>query len=177
MPMSRTANHSCSGFTLIEVLVTVTALVIILGLMVGLARQVRSRSAQGLTRELLTQLDRQLAQYMATNDGAVPPQGCLPDGVTSSEKTIQVQAEQVNRAGVRALRLSGDATFLQDLPPLMFDQVNLRDAWGTPILLMPRQDPAIGMAPRDRPFFFSAGPDRKYLTRDDNMYSYEAGGG
>lgn len=175
--MSRTASQSPGGFTLIEVMVTVTALVIILGLMVGLARQVRSRSAQGLTGELLEQLDRQLFQYMAIHDGAVPPQGCLPEGATASESAIDHQAVAANMAFVRALRMSGDATFLQDLPPLMYDQVNLRDAWGTPILLMPRQDPAIGMAPRDKPFFFSAGPDRKYLTRDDNMYSYEAGGG
>ena len=30
------------------------------------------------------------------------------------------------------------------------------------------------MASGDRSFFFSAGPDRKYLTRQDNLYSYES---
>lgn len=173
----RDATPSSTGFTLLEVLVTVTALVIVLGLMVGMARQVRSRSAQGLTRGVLNELDRQLSQYMAVHDGAVPTQACLPAGATASETALQHHAEPANMAFVRAFRLSGDAGFLMDLPPLMFDQMYLRDAWGSPILMMPRQDPAIGMAPRDRPFFFSAGPDRKYLTRDDNVYSYESGGG
>jgi hypothetical protein len=32
--------------------------------------------------------------------------------------------------------------------------------------------PMIGMNPQGW-FFFSAGPDRQYLTRDDNLYSYD----
>jgi hypothetical protein len=56
----------------------------------------------------------------------------------------------------------------------------LRDAWGQPIVLMPRQHALIGLAPsrggQDRYFFFSAGPDRRFLTREDNIYSYEAVG-
>ena len=31
----------------------------------------------------------------------------------------------------------------------------------------------IGMAPRNAPFFVSAGPDRNFLTLEDNLYSYE----
>jgi hypothetical protein len=31
------------------------------------------------------------------------------------------------------------------------------------------------MALGDRPFFVSAGPDRRFLTREDNLYSYEEG--
>jgi hypothetical protein len=33
--------------------------------------------------------------------------------------------------------------------------------------------PSVGMAPDNRFFLFSAGPDRRYLTRDDNLYSYD----
>lgn len=49
----------------------------------------------------------------------------------------------------------------------------LRDAWGRPIALMPRQLPALGIAPDDGPFFVSAGPDGSFLTLADNLYSYD----
>jgi hypothetical protein len=42
---------------------------------------------------------------------------------------------------------------------------------------MPAMHPAIGMAPENRYFLFSAGPDRRYLTRDDNLYSYDRSSG
>jgi type II secretory pathway pseudopilin PulG len=62
-----------------------------------------------------------------------------------------------------------------ELPISIYDEVTLRDAWGDPIVFMTHDNAAIGMASRDHPsFFFSAGPDHKYLTRDDNLYSYEA---
>ena len=55
----------------------------------------------------------------------------------------------------------------------LFDGVVLRDTWGSPIAYLPSQHPALGMAADDRPFFVSPGPDRRFLTRDDNLYSYE----
>ena len=62
-------------------------------------------------------------------------------------------------------------------PISVYDRKTLRDAWGRPIVFMPRQHSLIGLAPskegQDQYFFFSAGPDRKYLTRQDNLYSYE----
>ena len=57
----------------------------------------------------------------------------------------------------------------------MYDEVTLRDAWGTPIVFMPAMHPAIGMALGNRPFFVSAGPDRMFRTLEDNLYSYEQG--
>ncbi len=59
------------------------------------------------------------------------------------------------------------------LPDSIYDEAALRDAWGTPIVFMPAMHPAIGMAPRNGRFFFSAGPDRRFLTQEDNLYSYE----
>ena len=49
----------------------------------------------------------------------------------------------------------------------------LRDAWGRPIALLPRQLPSVGIAPDDGPFFVSAGPDGAFLTLSDNLYSYD----
>jgi hypothetical protein len=77
-----------------------------------------------------------------------------------------------------------------DLPISLYNGRILADAWGNPIVFMPDQHPAIGMAPMrstglsgptTRPsaggeatfFLFSAGPDGRYLTREDNVYSYE----
>jgi hypothetical protein len=62
-----------------------------------------------------------------------------------------------------------------DLSIANYNEVNVLDAWGSPIVYMPSQHEKIGMASGDRSFFFSAGPDRRYLTRQDNLYSYEAG--
>ncbi|HTW93917.1 MAG TPA: hypothetical protein VMD30_03920, partial [Tepidisphaeraceae bacterium] len=56
-----------------------------------------------------------------------------------------------------------------------FDGAVVRDAWGSPIVFMSKMDPAIGMSAKGW-FFFSAGPDRKYMTKSDNLYSYELPG-
>src|SRR5437667_11857331 len=58
-------RHLPLGFTLIEMLTTVAVLVIVLGLMVSLARDVRNRSAERLTKDLLRRLDLLVAQYKA----------------------------------------------------------------------------------------------------------------
>jgi type II secretory pathway pseudopilin PulG len=67
------------------------------------------------------------------------------------------------------------STEFGELPISIYDEVTLRDAWGDPIIFMAHDNAAIGMASHDHPsFFFSAGPDHRYLTREDNLYSYEA---
>src|SRR5262245_17933243 len=69
-----------SAFTLIEMLTTVAVLVILLGVVGSLARGVRDRSAQVLTRQLLKQLDGLMAQYIEHNGGQLPPvELLLPD--------------------------------------------------------------------------------------------------
>ena len=52
-----TGAESRRAFTLVEMLTTVAALVILLGLMVSLARDVRRRSATELTNEIIARLD------------------------------------------------------------------------------------------------------------------------
>src|SRR5687768_4254710 len=59
-PKQRTSTYARrrpSGFSLIEMLATVAALVIVLGLAVSLARYVRRQSSEQLTKQLLAQLD------------------------------------------------------------------------------------------------------------------------
>src|SRR3954470_24422361 len=51
------------AFSLIEMLATVAALVILLGLMVSLARYVRRQASDQLTKQLLAQLDVLVRRY------------------------------------------------------------------------------------------------------------------
>jgi prepilin-type N-terminal cleavage/methylation domain-containing protein len=205
-----------SAFTLIEMLTTVAVLVIVLGLMVSLARYVRDRSAQQLTRQTLRDLETLMAQYAEHNAGNVPAvEPILPPlssattlPVNIDEATLAEAARRNNQQYVAALKRdylkrharlplaapahgsdttgspAGENSFdpfeqLQ-MPLSVYDHHTLRDAWGSPIVFMPGQHALIGLAPslggKDQYFFFSAGPDHKYLTRDDNLYSYEGAG-
>jgi type II secretory pathway pseudopilin PulG len=174
------------AFTLIELLTTVAALAILLGLMVSLARHVRERSEDNLTREILQRMDRLLDDYQARTGGLpvvtglVNPDGSLPDEATLGQRAAKNNAEIVHTLRGELLRLPlPDPSLpagrqpLGELPAGVFNEASLRDAWGHPIVYMPRGHAAVGMAEGDRPFFFSPGPDGRYLTRDDNLYSYE----
>src|SRR5688572_26342880 len=61
------------GFTLVEMLTTVALLVIILGLMVSLARDVRNRSADAMTKQILHRLDVLVNQYRVKALSNLPP--------------------------------------------------------------------------------------------------------
>ena len=156
MPTSRPFPHirplSRSGFGLLELFAALAFLVIVLGLMVSLARHVRSSAADRLTRQVLRGLDQALS--------AGPPENrTVPDPPSSDgdEAAWAAFAVRSNAAVRRLLR--------SDEP--------ITDAWGNPIALLPDGRRSIGVAPRDRPFCVSPGPDGRFLTRDDNLYSYE----
>ena len=220
-------------------LTTVAVLTIVLGLMVSLARVVRDRSAQQLTRQTLRDLENLMRQYADHNGGALPPvQPLLAPGAGETatvpdEVALADAARRNNEQCIAALKLDhrlhqpmtasaappdAAASDSQEAAPAkngadarkrphrtekssspgptvvalsqedpfellpnslsVYDHRTLRDAWGSPIVLMSGQHRLIGMAPsregRDQSFFFSAGPDRKYLTRVDNLYSYDA---
>ena len=184
------SQRSRAGFTMVEMLVTVAALIIVLGLMVSLARYVRERAAVALTKELLRQLDDLATQYAQRNGGQLPtvtpfpPPTVQPSGKPAVERLDESNppdrrallgaALENNRRFVSVLKAeSGSSAALNSLPLSMYNDVVLRDAWGSPIVFMPSKHPLVGTAPNNRYFFFSAGPDRLYLTQDDNLYSYE----
>lgn len=184
-------------------LATVAVLVILLGVMVSLARHVRERSAQALTKGLLKQLDAAMGEYGRRDEGRLPGVAAFPpaaavaaatgttgqmplDPPFADRKLLLEAASANNRDLVRAFKAgsgpvgptaggsSPGEALLTQLPASVYDGTNLRDAWGSPIVFMPTKHPWVGTAPREKPsFFFSAGPDRDYLTRDDNLYSYE----
>jgi type II secretory pathway pseudopilin PulG len=176
------------GYTLVELFLTLAVLMIILGLMINLANRVRRESADRLTRQTLARLTVLMGEYQARHNGELPAAQPLVDsGQAIDETTLHAAARLNNADFVTALNLaalakksnpSDDATndpLRSSLITTGPDTGLLEDPWGSPIVFMPRQDPAIGMAPGDAFFFVSAGPDRKYLTREDNVYSYEGG--
>jgi len=155
----RLFGHYQTAFTVLELLTTLALIVIVMGLMVSLARYVRANAADELTARILRDLEQARAVYATVL--AAPPPTTLPAQV--SEDSVAQQ-----------MRMSSD--YPRELLRLWHGQVAeaiVRDAWGQPIGYLPQQHPMIGMAPQNRPFFFSAGPDGKYLTRQDNLYSYE----
>lgn len=161
-------------------LTTVAVLIIVLGLMVSLARYVRNAMAVEMTKDLLHRMDGMMQQYIARHGNVVPavspflPPGLRP-GQVPDEEILRHDAEENNRSFVSLLRSDGlltDESF-GGLPQSIYNDAMLRDAWGSPIVFMPSMHPGIGMAPQDKPFFFSAGPDGKYLTPENNLYSYE----
>jgi hypothetical protein len=159
-------------------LTTVAALVIVLGLMVSLARHVRDASAIDLTKDLLRRLDGLMDQYEA-HYHRLPNVALFidPKNLDPQESALQSAAAENNRQMLSALRpeFGGSNDAFNGLPEAIYDESTLRDAWGSPIVFMPALHPAIGMAPQNRRFFFSAGPDRLFLTQEDNLYSYEEG--
>ena len=169
------------AFTLIEMLTTIDILIIILGLMVSLARHVQQASAQQLTKDILHKFEDAMDQYITLNHGQPPdvPLFIADSNRSPTESALQRSAVLNNEAVVKALsdpRLNNrDHGLLNDrfdLSTAYYDGTAVRDAWGSPIVFLPRMHPAVGMSANGW-FFFSAGPDRRYLTRDDNLYSYD----
>jgi len=167
------------AFTAIDLLTTIAALVILLGIAVSLARYVRASSADDLSKDILRRLDEAMARYVRQNNGQPPiaPLLIAPDQTTIDEGALDRQALVNNQFVLRLLKsfhvFSEDQ--FKNLPVSYYDGLTARDAWGSPIVFMPREHAAIGMAAKGW-FFFSAGPDREYGTKQDNLYSYELPG-
>lgn len=168
------------AYTLVELFLTLAVLMILLGLMINLSNRVRRESADKMTRKVLAQLTVMMAQYRKQNLDTLPPVTSLIDASNVlSESILQATAVRNSSDVVLFLKLQSavsDKTASNNpLKGCLIDGVML-DPWGSPIVFMPAQNPAIGMAPSDAFFFFSAGPDRQFLTREDNVYSYEQSG-
>ena len=114
--------------------------------------------------------------------GAAPIADLMPPEATLApdERTLLSRASINNAQFVRLLADNENlANALADLPVRLYVEPDphLDDDWGKPIVYMSSTNKYIGTAPGGKPFFFSAGPDGKYLTIADNLYSYEPGFG
>ncbi len=166
-----------NGFTLLGLMTTVATLIILLGLMVGLARDVRNRSADALTLDLLGQLEHIMAPYR--NHAALQAALAKIEPVVSAqpgentEDDLHRRAEKNSLDFVRTCREILGPDIFGELPLSLYDQAMLRDAWGMPVAYMPPGALNIQIAAQGFGFFWSAGPDRKFKTLADNLYSYE----
>ena len=153
------------GLATRELLLCVAVLTVAFGLAVSLARRVRAEAAHDLARRQLAALAQSLEQSQNSGGGAfsgVPPMAVAADGplTTGDEPALRERAAAA-MAGLADLLDGPDA----DAP----------DPWGRPFAFLRRGRAEFGIAPGDGPFFFSAGPDGLYLTREDNLYSYDYG--
>src|SRR5262245_10037859 len=137
-----------SGFTLIEMLTTVAILVIVLGLMVSLARDVRNRSAERVTKDMLARLDRMMAQYYDRNAQQLPiVTPLISPAVMGEDGKPLATTEPADDAALLRAAKANNADFSRALRPhATLDDANPSyfDAWGNPVVFMPRQHPAIG---------------------------------
>src|ERR671913_506549 len=104
-------TSSNNAFTLIEMLATVAALVIVLGLAVSLARYVRRQASGQLTKDLLSRLD-ELTRRDVDRYDTLPP-----------EAELQKNAVDNNKAYVKAARVEARrrADEFGNLPPSFYD--------------------------------------------------------
>jgi type II secretory pathway pseudopilin PulG len=168
------APRAAAGYTLVELFLTVAVLMMLLGLVVNMGNRLRQESLDRQARHQLQRLTAAIDRYAAEHAGRLPdvtplidPAGLAPlaDPTATGDPPALRAAAARNRDDVRrALGWPPEPDAARD---------PLTDPWSTPIVLMPKQSPAIGMAPGDRFFFVSAGPDRQFLTRADNLYSYD----
>ncbi len=165
----RTPPCHRDAFTILELLTTLALIIVVMGLMVSLARYVRSNAADQMTRSILLDLETELANYQSRYN-AYPPANLIDDAADENQL-----ANAMRSTGGKVVRMLNKVRSPQDplTPDLPSSETALRDAWGRAIGYLPHHHPLIGMAPQNRPFFFSAGPDGRYLTRQDNLYSYE----
>ncbi len=179
-----TLHFALPAYTLVELFLTLAVLMILLGMMNKLATRVRRASAEKVTRQILARLTVLMDQYQRQYDALPPVTPVVSDGQTPVENNMPAAALANDADVVRYLGLKNlgrqkpqaDDPLLRSLQLTGAGVPVVLDPWGSPVVFMPRQHPAIGMAPDDACFFFSAGPDKLFLTREDNVYSYEGNG-
>lgn len=161
------------GLGLIELLTLVAVLMIGLAMMVATARHVRSTSANELTRKRMRALaDAAIEVIEKGADPTLPVPATAPgepeDRIRAFARASSRRLDDVLAAGAPDRPAIADA-----IAAVAAGRPELDDAWGQPIALMPGQQPSLGMAPDDTPFLVSAGPDGRFLTLSDNIYSYD----
>src|SRR5262245_43740174 len=122
-------------------LTTVALLVIILGLMVSLARDVRNRSAEAITKQILHRMDVLVAQYRAKALTGLPASEQLKYPIVRpfigpadalDEGLLRENAVENNRELVRTLKQYFDLSApgaLNELSIANYNEAAVLDAW------------------------------------------------
>ncbi|MEM7806712.1 MAG: type II secretion system protein [Planctomycetota bacterium] len=179
--MSTSSSRSSRrGLSTGDVLVVVAIIGLLLGLATSLARQVREQGRLNLVLNVFRDLEAARNAYATQHGNSPSIPALLPTGteqLTEEALTpeLLLKRAQLNNVAMHealASRLE-HAGALRLLPPVRHDGERLLDPWGMPIVYDAGGTGLLGTARGDRPFFLSAGPDRDYRTRGDNVYSYE----
>jgi type II secretory pathway pseudopilin PulG len=163
-----------------DVLLTVAIIGLALGFVTSLARNVREEARRDTVSRTFRELDNALTAYLSRHDQPpsverlLPPEVQTLQGWTPTPGLIDSRSTDNNRLMLRALSpFLDDTGVLATLPPVRYDGRRLLDPWGTPYAYIADTTGLLGIAANGRPFFLSAGPDRDFTTRGDNLYSYE----
>lgn len=155
---SRRRAPGRAGFTLLELLTASAGLIVVLGLVVSLARYVRQNASLSAMREQMLALNAALAAKGPPPGLPMFAEGMTAENEARSPEGMRALARQNAEAWSAHFGLSATASF---------------DPWGLPVVLINGAHPNLGMAPRFKPFFLSAGPDNRYFTLVDDLYSYD----
>lgn len=175
-----TQRSAALGFTLLEAMVVFAALMILLGLMVSMTRHVRSQSREQRTRRMLSLLDRRLSpplpeglpRQLTSLTRLVEPREAAT-GLRPTDDMLLARAHLNSQGVVLAYRKAFGEDALRQLSISLYDGRYLRDAWHTPVVYMGSEVDNLDLPRQKRAFFMSAGPDRRFSTVADNLYSYE----
>jgi hypothetical protein len=143
---------------LLELMTACAALIVVLGLVVSLARYVRRNASLSAVREQLIFLNARLDEKGVPPDLAMFAAGLTAEDEIRHPEAVRTLARQNGETWSRHLALGNTSHF---------------DPWGMPIILINGAHPNLGMAPRFKPFFMSAGPDNRYFTLADDLYGYD----
>lgn len=154
--------------TLIETVLSVSALSVGLFLVVGWMSTLREDAKHDLVVRMLADLDAALARYRRAT-GVYPPS-------RGPESAISAVVDLIDHEKSRRL--------IEAFPPSLRmgpNRYNLIDSWGTPLrYLGPNSEEPKVLANAGRPVFISAGPDRDFGDSDpaylgDNLRSDDPG--
>ncbi|MEL7238882.1 MAG: hypothetical protein AAGK78_08455 [Planctomycetota bacterium] len=178
---------------MIDLLLIGLSVAVVFGLMVSLARKVRAGAQKDQTARVLADLERALREFEEAR-GSLP---LVEPDLTRGSETITLESALANNRAILdqlddrpnpipsplpairlPIELAQDAEVNTGVRLDIRELVSrsdgtLRDAWDFPIVYFSGGRADIGSAPAGRPFFVSPGPDGRFETRDDNVYSYE----
>ncbi|MCC5829702.1 MAG: hypothetical protein JJU36_09685 [Phycisphaeraceae bacterium] len=146
-----------SGFTIVELLVIISVILILIGIGVALMRSAMERGTHSETRATLAKLETAERVYRDSVLEGRP----LPTNTNIRQLIERLKQHPEAR---QVLESIGDG-----LHPSRTDFTTVRDAWDREFRYFPQGSADLN---RTESFFVSDGPDRRSNTNDD-IYSFE----
>lgn len=171
------------GFSLIEILVALSIIVLLVGFGVAAMSKFLAQSEVEKTRVLLQQLAGIEIEYRAQTNGRFPDDDPSNSTTTDVDNSIEWFIEQVE-----ALPVTNEMAY-KTLNTKFYTATDgavpgtVVDSWGNPIEYLESSDGTGNFPPYAQPFFASAGPDGVFgdgkdlanpdPDAEDDMYSFD----